>query len=152
MIVSVDITNRKQLRGLLQKLEPGTIPLWGKMNAQQMVEHLVDQVEYTNGKKIPYCDFPPDEAERAKREMFLTNPDIPKNLFLSHLPEHFAYSSLETAIEQFILALDAFDEYFKTPGATAIHGAYGPMDYKEWIFWHNKHFTHHFKQFGLIPE
>jgi len=152
MITSVDITNRNQLRGLLQKLEPGTVPFWGKMNARQMVEHLVDQIEYTNGKKIPYCYFPADEAERAKRQMFLTNPDIPKNLFLSHLPEHFVYTSLEAAIEQFILELDAFDEYFNPPGATAIHGAYGPMNYEEWIFWHNKHFTHHFKQFGLIAE
>lgn len=122
------------------------------MNARQMVEHLVDQVQYTNGKKIPYCDFPADVAESAKQEMFLTNPDIPKNLFLSNLPAHFTYSNLDEAIEQFMLELDAFDAYFKTPGATAIHGAYGPMNYEEWIFWHNKHFTHHFKQFGLIAE
>jgi len=26
----------------------------------------------------------------------------------------------------------------------------GKLNYKEWIIFHNKHFTHHFKQFELI--
>jgi hypothetical protein len=152
MVTCVDITNRKQLLSLLHHLEPGTPPLWGKMNAQQMVEHLVDQVEYTNGKKTPYCNRSAHEAERAKQHMFLTNPDIPRNVILGKLPENFTYVNLETAIKQLMKELDTFDVYFKKPGATAIHGAYGPMDREEWIFWHDKHFTHHFKQFGLIAE
>ncbi|MGF7038731.1 DUF1569 domain-containing protein [Mucilaginibacter lappiensis] len=147
---SVDITNREELRKLLLLLDPQTVPLWGKMKPQQMVEHLVDQVEWTNGKKIPTCDRPADEAYRSKQVMIYTDAEISKNVFLENLPESYKYADIETAIDQLMKELDAFDQYFKEPGTTAIHGGFGPMNYKEWLIWHGKHFAHHFKQFGLI--
>lgn len=148
---SVDITNRAELRRLLLLLDPQIVPLWGKMKPQQMVEHLVDQVEWTNGKKIPTCDRPADEAYQSKQVMVYTDAEISKNVFLENLPENFTYPNIETAINALMLELDAFDQYFKEPGITAIHGGFGPMNYKEWLIWHGKHFAHHFKQFGLIP-
>jgi hypothetical protein len=147
---SVDITNRAELHRLLRALDPQTVPLWGKMKPQQMVEHLVDQVEWTNGKKIPTCDRPADEAYQGKMQMIYTDAEIPKNVFLENLPENYIYPNIEAAINALMLELDAFDQYFKEPCTTAIHGGFGPMNYKEWLIWHGKHFAHHFKQFGLI--
>jgi hypothetical protein len=147
---SVDITNRTELCRLLLSLDPRTVPLWGKMKPQQMVEHLVDQVEWTNGKKIPTCDRPADEAYQSKQVMVYTDAGIPKNVFLENLPENYTYPHIEAAIHALMLELDAFDQYFKEPGIIAIHGGFGPMNHKEWLIWHGKHFAHHFKQFGLI--
>jgi oxepin-CoA hydrolase/3-oxo-5,6-dehydrosuberyl-CoA semialdehyde dehydrogenase len=39
----IDINNRKELLRLFLCLTPDAVPLWGKMNAQEMVEHLIDQ-------------------------------------------------------------------------------------------------------------
>ena len=74
---SIDINNREELRTLLLTLDGNTLPLWGKMTSQQMVEHLVDQVQWTNGKKIPTCDRSADEAEKRKRVMIYTDAQIP---------------------------------------------------------------------------
>ena len=79
---SVDINNREELRRLLLTLDPAAVPVWGKMTPQQMVEHLVDQVQWTNGKKIPACDVSAEKAERSKRVMIYTDAQIPKNVIL----------------------------------------------------------------------
>ncbi len=147
---SININNREELRRLLMMLDPDTIPLWGKMTPQQMVEHLVDQVQWTNGKKIPTCDRSAEEAERGKQRMIYTDAQIPKNVFLEDLPKHYQYPDIETAINQLMIELHEFDHYFKEPGITCIHGGFGPMDHNEWVIWHNKHFSHHLRQFNLI--
>lgn len=148
----ISITNRNQLNSLLLTLEAGTVPLWGKMKSQQMVEHLVNEVEYTNGKKAAGCDRPPEEANKDKAVMIYTDAQIPKNVILEPLPENYRYASLEIAIKQLMRELDDFDEYFKEPGITSIHFGFGAMNHQEWLIWHGKHFTHHFKQFGLLPN
>lgn len=145
-----DINNRTVLRQLLTSLDPQTTPLWGKMKAQQMIEHLVDQVEWTNGKKIPTCDRPANEAYQSKQTMLYSAMEIPKNVFLETLPEHLKYPDIKTAVNQLMKELDDFDQYFKQSDITAIHGGFGPMNHHEWMIWHGKHFTHHLKQFNLI--
>jgi len=122
------------------------------MTAQQMVEHLTEQVEYTNGTRIPTCDRPPEEALKRKQLMLTTDAQIPKNMVLNPPTDKVRYGSMDEAVIEFMNALADFDRYFEVPGATAIHGGFGPMNHEEWLMWHNKHFTHHFKQFGLIDE
>ena len=34
----------------LHELHPHAVPQWGKMNVQQMIEHMVDAVSNANGK------------------------------------------------------------------------------------------------------
>ena len=150
MSQSVDIHNRESLRNLLLALDTETAPLWGKMKPQQMVEHLVNQIEWTNGKRIATCDRAPDEAEKRKQVMIYTDAEIPQNIFLETLSENYRFNSISEAIDQLMTELDDFDHYFKIPGTVAIHGGFGPMTYNEWVLWHGKHFAHHLKQFGLI--
>jgi len=142
--------NRTYLGNLLLKLQPNTQPLWGKMKPQQMVEHLVENVEYTNGKKICGLGVSPEAAERGKHTGVYTDSQIPKNLILEELPENFRYPNLNIAIGQLVEELNDFDKYFETPNATSMHFSFGPMDHEEWLIWHSKHFTHHLKQFGLM--
>lgn len=147
----IDINDRKELLRLFLLLMPDTMPLWGKMTAQEMVEHLINQVEYTNGTKIPTCDKPGAEAYESKQRMLKSNAELPKNVFLGELPA-LIYPDIETAVHQLMQALDDFDAYFKIPENTAIHGGFGPMDHNEWLIWHGRHFTHHLKQFGLFRD
>jgi uncharacterized protein YhfF len=147
----IDINNRELLKDLLSSLQPDTKPLWGAMKPQQMVEHLIDQVQYTNGKKNGTCDVPANEAEKSKNKGIYTDSRIPKNVVLGTLPDHYEYDNLQAAIDQLMTELLVFDEYFNSTNAVAIHGGFGPMNYYEWQIWHNKHFTHHLMQFGLLP-
>ena len=145
----VDINNREGLRELLLSLDPETIPLWGKMKPQQMVEHLVEEVKWTNGKKIAKCDKSPEEAEKSKQRMVYTDTEISKNIFLEELPERYAFADIPIAVDHLMEELEDFDWYFKEPGVTSVHGGFGPLNHEEWVIYHGKHFTHHLKQFGL---
>ncbi|RFZ95005.1 hypothetical protein D0C36_05615 [Mucilaginibacter conchicola] len=121
------------------------------MNAQQMVEHLIDQVRYTNGVKTPVdTGLPPDFAERKQRGLNLSY-DFPRNIILGTLPEDYEYDDIETAKQQLVKEVETFHRYFAAnPGLEVLHGGFGIMNYNEWVIWHGKHFTHHFKQFGII--
>ena len=67
----MDIRDRKQLNELLSALQPGTRALWGKLQAQNMIEHLIEAVEYTNGKKIAELIYGPGEAMTQKKWQFM---------------------------------------------------------------------------------
>ncbi|MGZ3754396.1 MAG: hypothetical protein ACXVAY_16340 [Mucilaginibacter sp.] len=153
VVLKVDSKHRievKYIASLLSALKPDTQPLWGKMKPQQMVEHLVESVEYTNGRKITTCDRPPGEAAKSKQLMIYTDAPIPKNVNLGPLPDHYLFPDLPAAINQLMIELAVFDQYFKTPGITSVHSGFGPLNHTEWVIWHDKHFAHHFIQFGLI--
>jgi hypothetical protein len=146
----IDITNRHELGRLLSFLKPDTMPLWGNMTAQHMVEHLITEIEYTNGKRSFVFDIPAEEAEASKRIWIFTDLEIPHNLVLSPPQTEYRYPDLNTAKQQLLSELDALDNHFETSHRTENHGAYGALNYAEWLNWLGKHFTHHLKQFGLI--
>jgi len=146
----VDITERKKMNELLNKLNPDTIPGWGTLTAQRMIEHLTTQVNYSNGNLVSYLDVDPIEAEKLKRSRVLSDFMLPQNAKGPDIPTKLQYPNLMSAIDALNRALDDFENYFLTEGRTIIHGGFGPMNRKEWIIWHGKHFTHHFRQFGLI--
>ncbi|WP_449440618.1 hypothetical protein [Pedobacter steynii] len=74
----IDTNNRKHLEALFLELQQNSRAIWGKMNPQQMVEHLIDQVQYTNGKKEPFCEVPEEQARLAKQVNIYTAVEIPK--------------------------------------------------------------------------
>ena len=152
MAASVDINDRAGLNLLLNALQPGSIAAWGNLAAQNMIEHLIEAVEYTNGKRTGELAF--SEEEAYKQKQFCVHSDFvtPAGVkgYLSDAMIGTRYKDIPTAIEAFNKALHAFDLFFKPADRTAIHQAFGPMDYQEWITWHGKHFAHHFRQFGLI--
>ena len=144
--------NRTYLESLFLKLQADTPAFWGKMTAQQMVEHLIDQVQYTNGKMVPYCEVTDQEAYEAKQIYIYSNTELSRNVVFGTALNELLHSDLTTAIQQLMLELHDFDRYFDEPGKTEIHGAFGPLTYQEWLIWHSKHFYHHLKQFGLIAS
>jgi uncharacterized protein DUF1569 len=149
---TIDVTNRKELNSLLSQLTPETPALWGNLKAQSMIEHLVEAVEYTNGKRIAAVHVSSDEADSNKQLLVHGDVVISKGAkgYLTDATTTKRYKDLRTAVEQLNKEIDAFEHFFATPGKTAIHQHFGAMNRKEWITWHGKHFTHHFKQFGLI--
>ena len=147
----INILDKQHLKELLLQLQPDTTALWGKMTPQQMVEHLVEEVKYTNGKKKATSTLPPGEAEADKKAKLQPNFEMPRNVNLGPLPEYYRFPTLETAINELMQELEDFDKYYNQPAVTAVHFAFGPMNRDEWLTWHTKHFTHHFRQFGLLP-
>jgi hypothetical protein len=153
--MQVDITNRSQLKSLLSQLTENAQPLWGNMKPQNMIEHLSKVLQYTNGKKEIAQRTTEEEGLRAKQAFIYS--DVPMSMGLkspllpAEGPIPFEFSSLEEAKQQLYEELDDFESYHAShPDAVFVQPRLGKLNHKEWVVFHNKHFTHHFKQFGLV--
>lgn len=153
--MNVDITNRPELNSLLNKLTENTQPKWGQMKPQNMVEHLATVLQYTNGKKEIAQKTTEDEGLKIKQSFIYTDAEMSMGLKSPLLPPEgpvsFEFLSLDEAKQNLNKELDDFENYHANhPNALFVQPRLGKLNYKEWIIFHNKHFTHHFKQFGLI--
>lgn len=152
--MKVDITNRKELNALLDKLTENTQGQWGLMKAQNMIEHLALVMQHTNGKKQAPQRTTDEEAKKMKDMMIYTDAEIPQGLkspLAGETADPFTYASLDEAKKHLNDELDEFENCFAAnPSATFIQPRMGALTHDEWIIFHNKHFTHHFKQFGLV--
>ena len=150
----IDITNRQAFQSLLNQLVETTEAQWGLMRSQHMIEHLTTTLKMSNGKKELPQRYSDEEAKAAKAAFIYTDAEMAKGLKTPTLPEvpgAFEFPTLEIAKEKLIAELDDFENYFKLhPNATNVHPRFGPLNYNEWVILHNKHFLHHFKQFGLV--
>jgi len=137
---------------VLNGLTPNQKPLWGKMKAQEMVEHLSDMLMMSRGTGNFTIDV--DAETIARRQQFLSSDkEMAKNIAVPFTKDiiELRHDELELALDEFADEWINFTEYYENnPSASVIHPYYGDLDYNLWLKMHDKHFTHHFKQFGLI--
>ena len=153
--MQVDITNRRELNTLLNEFNEDTEPRWGNMTPQNMIEHLATVLQYTNGKKEIAQRTSEEEGRKAKEAFIYSEVPMSMGLKSPLLPAEgpipFEFANLEEAKKQLNKELDDFEAYHaQHPDALFIQPRMGKLNYNEWIVFHNKHFTHHFKQFGLV--
>lgn len=141
----------------LQQLHADAMPQWGKMNAQQMVEHLVDFVDLSVEKihfplAVPEEDLPKYKAFLMSEKPFRENTKAPATV-LGETPLPEKMDSLESAIHQLQISVANFFAFFaENPDKKTLHPAFGWLNYEEWIMLHFKHISHHLRQFELIPN
>ena len=139
---------------LLHKLIPGQQGKWGKMDAQQMVEHLRDICKLANGKMIlPLLNTVPEKLEQA-RVFMMTEAPFKENTKVPVMPEEpraHKYASLEEAIAKTETELqDVFTAYAAEPSKKLMHPMFGELNYQEQVQYLDKHIRHHLRQFGLV--
>lgn len=111
-----------------------------------MIEHLIMAVQETNGKRAAVLGFPLEQALSKKEYMLHSDAKLPINQ-QGTLPDNSNYlrfGSLQDAVRQLNSELDDFDLFFAA-NQSAMHAGFGELSYAEWLCWHGKHFTHHFK-------
>lgn len=150
----INILNLQDIQERLKLLNPDTTPQFGQMTAQHMVEHLDLVVLISNGSKEAQLLFPVEKAEKMKQVVIYTDQPIPIGFRSPALPSvglpDLVFSDLELAKNKLVESLDLFFDFFKqNPEAEPMNITLGKLNYKEWLIFHNKHFTHHFKQFSL---
>ena len=159
--ISFDVNDADVRRGFLQSIFPDAIaeleessqPHWGKMSAQEMVEHLIWAIELSTGQKNVECPTP--EGIRQKTKTFLyDNRPTPREfmnpLLAGGLPA-LRHASLADAMAALRVQVGYFNDYLLSlPDAVNTHPILGPINTQEWDRVHFKHFCHHLLQFGLI--
>lgn len=150
----INIQERNTVFETLKKLQSDTPPLFGKMTPQHMIEHLMLALSFSNGKSPQPLMVDERVAKTIKHYTINTEREMSVGFKAPMLGDDLlplTYSNLESAIEHLREELNSFDLYFKiNPNATPVSPVIGELNYNEWIVFHNKHFTHHFKQFGLL--
>jgi oxepin-CoA hydrolase/3-oxo-5,6-dehydrosuberyl-CoA semialdehyde dehydrogenase len=141
---------------LLDNLSNKDKPKWGVMTPQHMVEHLAQAVQSSNGKIVLSEYMPPTEKLPLLKRILLGPRPFPKNFVNTVVGSELRpikNINLADAVMSLKTELDDLESYFKNnPTAKPINPTFGPLNEEEWIRFHEKHFTHHLKQFGLINE
>lgn len=149
----VDFLNFEEVRAKLVTLKLDDRPVFGKMNCQQMIEHLSKVTQIANGNWP--LDVYVSEDKSARRKPFLdTENELQigfKASFLSEEPKKAMFNSIEGSIDDLIRQLERFVTVFnEDKNRTVVHPFFGELDFEYWKKFQVKHFTHHFTQFGLV--
>lgn len=140
---------------LVKNLQPGAMGKWGKMNGQQMVEH-VAAFFYVSSGKIKFDLVTPEEHLPKFKEFLLSDKQFRENTRapLTVIGEEtlpLRCATMEEAVENLSGSVADFEAYFKKdPCTKTMHPVFGELNFEEWILLHYKHVTHHLRQFGLI--
>lgn len=140
---------------LVKNLQSGAMGKWGKMNAQQMVEH-VSLFFMVSTEKLRFELAVPEEHLPKYREFLYSEKQFRENtrapasvLGEETLPLRFA--NMEEAVGKLKKSVDGFTEFFKNnPDKKTLHPVFGELNFDEWVLLHYKHVTHHLRQFGLM--
>lgn len=142
--------DRKNIIERINNLTGEEKALWGKMNVQQMVSHLVQSGE------MPFSPILPDKSNFASRRLIKplvlyvlpmpkdvkTSPDLDQQAN-GRKPQEFAVDK-QLAIE-YIERLSGIE----LDHGCSYHPFFGPMSAREWAVIGYKHFDHHLRQFGV---
>ncbi len=138
---------------LLHRLNADQKAVWGKMDLQQMVEHLRDVCKVANGKIIlPLYNADPENLAAARGFLF-SDALFQENFKLPAVPSEprpHKFPDLETAIAKTMDELqDVFTYYHTNSTSTLMHPIFGPLNYAEQLHYLVKHLKHHLRQFGV---
>lgn len=139
---------------VISNLKENQKPVWGKMSAQRMIEHLTDSIRMSCGLENNELQIPEEKIERMQA-FLLSDKPMAQNIQVSFAKENtqLRNSDMELAIDEFTTAWVDFEEmYTEDNKKIELHPHYGNLNYKLWLCLHSKHFTHHFNQFGLIQN
>jgi len=143
-------TERAELIERLNKLTGEEKAVWGKMNVNQMVSHLVQAGE------MPFNDHMPDRSSFFSRTIIK-----PLILYVMPMPKEVktppdlnqqesGRKPLEFDVDRGVV-IDLINKLGDLPvdHDCKYHPFFGKMNAKEWAVIAHKHIDHHLKQFGL---
>ena len=140
---------------IISGLQAEAAPVWGKMNAQQMVEHLKAFFDVST-QKLKFDLVTPEEQLPVYKAFLLSDKAFRENtaaplsvIGADTLP--LRYADLISAKEKLNKSILEFKELFTADkDLTTLHPVFGWLNYEEWILLHYKHVQHHLKQFSLL--
>ena len=147
---------RTRLVPMLQQLPADTPSRWGKMNVQQMIEHLAGDAFRTASGRLVFEKIltAPEQLARMRAFMMSEKPfkENTANPLLGVDPIPLRYKTVQGAIGALQQELIHFFESFeKNPLLITRNPFYGDMNFDENVQLLYKHALHHLKQFGVEP-
>lgn len=129
--------------------------LWGKMNFQEMVEHMWYSVAMATGKFQNPLISPIDKLEQMKAFAVSDKPfrENTPNPIIGENPMPLRHENLNSSIRELEAEIQFFKKIYESnPKLTAQNPFFGEMNFQEWVALFYKHANHHLKHFGLINQ
>lgn len=140
---------------LINKVKGDEKVKWGKMSAQQMIEHVSGFFKVST-QKIHFPLTTPTEHLPKYKEFLLSEKEFRENTKAPVLPEEplpLRYTTMQEALDELTKSVYEFFEFFKNDAhKKTLHPAFGELNFDEWVQLHHKHVIHHLKQFGLMEN
>ncbi len=138
---------------LLRNANAATPREWGKMDLQQMVEHMSDSFRIANGKDIQTCVTPAENLEKMQAFLMSDKPFRPNtpNIQMPDTPLAHRNSSYALAVDELQGEINDFFTVFENqPGKTITNPFFGDLSFAMWQQLLTKHCEHHLRQFNLL--
>lgn len=149
----LNFDDKENLISKLKTLKVDQQPEWGIMTPQHMVEHLIVTTKLSNGGLSVPCRIPVEQIPQYKAFLLESDQEMQKGIKANGMEGllDLRYPSLEASIEKLEEEIDKFNTFFENnPDAKITNPVLAEIGYEDWKTFHKKHYTHHFKQFGLL--
>jgi len=136
----------------LAKLTIDSKAKWGKLSPQGMLEHLMDAYEYAMTNEEREITSPEKYLEAYTESVYNHRP-FPEGTVAPYgdWTGEMKYPDLETAKKALLEKHEEYKLFVKNnPDFKATHVVFGVLDQYEWDLVTQKHYHHHFTQFGLL--
>lgn len=141
-------TTAAEITARLEKIGPDAKPLWGKMNAAQMMAHCQVPFEtYLGNRTLKHSLMGKLFGRMAKRKLFSDKP-WPKNLPTA---KEFIVSDERDLARERQKLVELVNRFCaEEPKTTApVHPFFGTLTSQEWAALAQRHLEHHLQQFGV---
>ena len=144
-----------QKMDLLGELRKDRKPVWGKMTAQHMIEHLIATFQISIGELKVECFNPPEKLPVLLKILLSSRP-LPKdfvNPVIGPDLKPLKFANLNDAVSVLQSYINKYYIFFENnPDVKTTNPTFGDLNKEQWDAFHEKHITHHFTQFGLIKK
>ncbi len=144
------------VKNALSNLTESSERTFGEMTPQLMVEHMEEVVRNGMGQLKPE-NFPalPEEKLEKLQDWLYTEDEIQPGAKYPLLQEDETmqpkYKNLDQAKEKLLEAVKEYNVHYReNPSVETYHPRFGMLNKEMSELFQRKHFTHHFKQFGLV--
>ena len=138
---------------LIKNLPANAVGKWGKMNAQQMLEHVSGFFKVSTNQ-IHFPLVTPVEHLPKYKEFLLSEKEFRENTKAPVLPEEplpLKFTTMQEAEDDLKQQIKLFADKFSSGEiVTSQHPVFGDLNFEDWVLLHYKHILHHARQFGLI--
>ncbi|HMT36577.1 MAG TPA: DinB family protein [Chitinophagaceae bacterium] len=151
MEIKIDFLQHK-LIPLMSSLDEHTKPLFGKMNVQQMIEHMGYAFRQASGL-IPIDALNNEEITAKMYSFMMSERPFKDNTPNPYLPETPAPAVFETKEQALIDLQKDIHQFFATfendKSQRILNPFFGNLNFDEWVHLLHKHANHHLRQFGI---
>jgi hypothetical protein len=151
MEIKIDFLQHK-LIPLMSSLDEHTKPIFGKMNVQQMIEHMGYAFRQASGL-IPLNALNNEEITAKMYSFMMSERPFKDNTPNPYLPETPAPAVFETKEQALIDLQKDIHQFFATfendKSQRILNPFFGNLNFEEWVHLLHKHANHHLRQFGI---